>query len=172
MPNINRCFFTIPVASGGAGGAFFSQAPCISQAPFHVPIRGGYQGGARLSKMDCSDTTQSSPVVLGTRFKMLWLGLECRSKTQRTAFSHALTKEEPLMRPLILGDLSKRTQTRSGSGVVFNFVVGCSNISLLEGWLLTRYCESHFCQLRFTQEQSAKVGLCKTAPARHTSTFL
>ena len=49
----------------------FSQAPCISQAPFHVPIRGGYQGGARLSKMDCSDTTQSSPVVLGTRFKML-----------------------------------------------------------------------------------------------------
>jgi len=70
------------------------------------------------------------------------------------------------MRPLILGDLSKRTQTRSGSGVVFNFVVGCSNISLLEGWLLTRYCESHFCQLRFTQEQSAKVRLCKTAPAK------
>ena len=79
-------------------------------------------------------------------------------------FSHALTKEAPLMRPLILGDLSKRTQTRSGSGVVFNFVVGCSNISLLEGWLLTRYCESHFCQLRFTQEQSAKVSYAKQHP--------
>ena len=37
------------------------------------------------------------------------------------------------MRPLILGDLSKRTQTRSGSGVVFNFVDGRSRISLLEG---------------------------------------
>ena len=37
------------------------------------------------------------------------------------------------MRPLILGDLSKRTQTRSGSGVVFNFVVGCSNISFTRG---------------------------------------
>ena len=68
------------------------------------------------------------------------------------------------MRPQILGDLSKRTQTRSGSGVVFNFVVGCSNISLLEGWLLTRYCESHFCQLRFTQEQSAKVSYAKQHP--------
>ena len=160
-------------ASGKRKKRFFlSQAPCISQAPFHAPIRGGYRGGARLSKMDCSDTTQSLQVVLGTRCKMLWRGLECRSRTERTAFSHARTKEAPLMRPLILGDLSKRTQTRSGSGVVFNFVVGCSNISLLEGRLLTRYCESHFCQLRFAHERSAKVRLCKTASAKNGSIFL
>jgi hypothetical protein len=54
-----------------AKGDFFSQAPCISQAPFHAPIRGGYQGEGRLSKMDCSDTTQSLQVALGKRFKML-----------------------------------------------------------------------------------------------------
>ena len=54
---------------------FFSQAPCISQAPFHVPIRGGYQGGARLSKMDCSDTTQSLQVSLEGQFKKSFLGL-------------------------------------------------------------------------------------------------
>ena len=43
------------------------------------------------------------------------------------------------MRPLILGDLSKRTQTRSGSGVVFNFVDGRSRIFLLEGgWWVSR----------------------------------
>ena len=54
---------------------FFSQAPCISQAPFHVPIRGGYRGGARLSKMDCSDTTQSLQVSLEGRFKKSFLGL-------------------------------------------------------------------------------------------------
>jgi hypothetical protein len=49
----------------------FLQARCPSQAPFHAPIRGGYRGEGRLSKMDCSDTTQSSQVVLGKRFKML-----------------------------------------------------------------------------------------------------
>ena len=54
---------------------FFSQAPCISQAPFHVPIRGGYRGGARLSKMDCSDTTQSLQVSLEGQFKKSFLGL-------------------------------------------------------------------------------------------------
>jgi hypothetical protein len=54
---------------------FFSQAPCISQAPFNVPIRGGYQGGARLSKMDCSDTTQSLQVSLEGQFKKSFLGL-------------------------------------------------------------------------------------------------
>ena len=75
MPNINRCFFTIPVASGGAGGTFFSQAPCISQAPFHAPIRGGYRGEGRFSKMDCSDTTQSLQVSLEGRFKKSFLGL-------------------------------------------------------------------------------------------------
>ena len=43
------------------------------------------------------------------------------------------------MRPLILGDLSKRTQTRSGSGVVFNFVYGRSRFFLLEGgWWASR----------------------------------
>ena len=52
-----------------------------------------------------------------------------------------------------------RVKKRSSSGVVCNFVVGCSNISLLEGRLLTRYCESHFCQLRFAHERSAKVRL-------------
>ena len=50
---------------------FFSQAPCISQALFHAAIHKGYQGKDGLSKMDCSDTTQSVQVVLGTRFKML-----------------------------------------------------------------------------------------------------
>ena len=54
---------------------FFSQAPCISQAPFHVPIRGGYQGGARLSIIDCSDTTQSLQVSLEGQFKKSFLGL-------------------------------------------------------------------------------------------------
>ena len=57
------------------GVFFFSQAPCISQAPFHAPIRGGYQGGARLSKMDCSDTTQSLQVSLEGQFKKSFLGL-------------------------------------------------------------------------------------------------
>ena len=52
MPNINRCFFTIPAASGARGGRIFSQAPCSSQAPFHDPIRRGYRGEGRLSKMD------------------------------------------------------------------------------------------------------------------------
>jgi hypothetical protein len=62
-----------PVRNESRG--FFSQAPCISQAPFHVPIRGGYQGGARLSKMDCSDTTQSLQVSLEGQFKKSFLGL-------------------------------------------------------------------------------------------------
>ena len=44
-------------------------------APFHAPICRGYRGRARLCKMDCSDT-QSLHVVLGTRFKMLWRGLD------------------------------------------------------------------------------------------------
>ena len=93
----------------------------------------------RLSKMDCSDTTQRLQVVLGKQFKMLRWGLECRSRTERTAFSHVLTKEAPLMQPRILGDLSKRTQTRSGSGVGFNFVDGRSRIFLLEGgWWVSR----------------------------------
>ena len=47
-----------------AKGDFFSQAPCISQAPFHAPIRRGCRGGGRLSKTHCSDTTQSLQVVL------------------------------------------------------------------------------------------------------------
>ena len=38
--------------------------------------------------------------------------------------------------------------------------------------LSTKNCESHFRQLVFTQERNAKVGLCKTAPAKHGSTFL
>ena len=42
------------------------QEPVISGVDKFAPV-----GVARLSKMDCSDTTQSSPVVLGTRFKML-----------------------------------------------------------------------------------------------------
>ena len=43
------------------------------------------------------------------------------------------------MRPLILGDLSKRTQTRSGSGVVFDFFDWRSRIFLIEGgWWVSR----------------------------------
>ena len=78
--NVEKLFFHkknvatfFPVRNESRG--FFSQAPCISQAPFHVPIRGGYRGGARLSKMDCSDTTQSLQVSLEGQFKKSFLGL-------------------------------------------------------------------------------------------------
>ena len=37
-------------------------------------------------------------------------------------------RQDKLERPLILGDPCKRTKTRSGSGVVCNFVVGCSRM--------------------------------------------
>ena len=77
------------------------------------------------------------------------------------------------MRPLILGDLSKRTQTRSGSGVVFNFVDGRSRIFLLEGgWCMGASHAHPRSKPAVAHERSAKVGLCKTAPAKHGSTFL
>ena len=69
VENQNVATFFFLVRSERRGG--FLQAPCISQAPFHAPVRGGYRGEGRFSEMDCSDTTQSSQVVLGTRFKML-----------------------------------------------------------------------------------------------------
>ena len=47
-------------------------------------------------------------------------------------------RQEKLERSLILGDPSKRTQTRSGSGVVFNFVDGRSRILLEGGWWVSR----------------------------------
>ena len=68
------------------------------------------------------------------------------------------------MRPLILGDLSKRTQTRSGPGVVCNFLTESGGLRPPHPPLSTKNCESHFRQLVFTWEQSAKVRLCKTAP--------
>ena len=77
------------------------------------------------------------------------------------------------MRPLILGDLSKRTQTRGGSGVVFNFVDGRSRIFLLEGgWWVSRTHIPDQDRLLHAHERSAKVGLYKTAPAKNGSVFL
>ena len=90
-------------------------------APFHAPIRGGHRGGARLSKMDCSDTTQSLQVVPGTRFKMLWRGPECRSRTERTAASHAPTKAGKARSVPIPGRYGQAypNKERSGCGIQF-----------------------------------------------------
>ena len=91
---------------------------------------------------------------------------------ERTAFSHALTKEARRMRPLILGDPSKRIQTRSSSGVVFNFVDLCSRIFLLKGGLVAVSHTHPKSNPAVANERSAKVRPCKMAPAQHTSTFL
>ena len=76
------------------------------------------------------------------------------------------------MRPLILGDLSKRTQTRSSSGVVFNFVDLRSRNFFTQGGLVAVSHEHPKSNLDISQEQSTKVRLCKTAPTQHTSVFL
>ena len=67
------------------------------------------------------------------------------------------------MRPLILGDLSKRTQTRSGSGVVFNFVDGRSRFFFTRGGLVAVSHANPKSNLAIAQEQSAKVKLCKNS---------
>ena len=151
---------------------FFFASPLHLTGSFHAPIRGGYQGKGRLSKMDCSDTTQSSPVVLGTRFKMLWLGLECRSKTQRTAFSHALTKEEPLEQLLFCLCKKRPRKKKDPFRCGKRFSDRASDFDPSPGAMTTRNCESDFCQLIFAHERSTKAGLCKTAPAKHTPAFL
>ena len=76
------------------------------------------------------------------------------------------------MRPLILGDLSKRTQTRSGSGVVFNFVDGRSRIFFARGRLVGVSHAHPRSNPAVAHERSAKVRLCKTAPAKNGSIFL
>ena len=76
------------------------------------------------------------------------------------------------MRPLILGDPSKRTQTRSGSGAVFNFVDLGSRIFFTREGLVAVSHEHPKSNLAIAPEQSTKVRLCKTAPTKHTSTFL
>ena len=65
-----------------------------------------------------------------------------------------------------------RAKRRSSSGVVFNFVDLRSRILSLDGAVSTKNCESDFCQLVIAHKRSAKVGLCKTAPAKHGSIFL
>ena len=56
--------------------------------------------------------------------------------------------------------------------MVCDFLTGLQIFDLSPGAMSTKNCESDFCQLVFTQERNAKVGLCKTAPAKHGSTFL
>ena len=53
--------------------------------------------------------------------------------------------------------------------MVFNFVDLRSRILSLDGAVSTKNCESDFCQLVIAHERSAKVGLCKTAPAKDGS---
>ena len=65
-----------------------------------------------------------------------------------------------------------RVKKRSSSGVVFNFVDLRSRILSLDGAVSTKNCESDFCQLVIAHERSAKVGICKTAPAKNGSIFL
>ena len=56
--------------------------------------------------------------------------------------------------------------------MVFNFVDLRSRILSLDGAVSTKNCESDFCQLVIAHERSAKVGLCKTAPAKNGSILL
>ena len=49
MPNINRCFFTIPVASGGAGAHFFRKPPAVHRPLFMPPFAGDI--GARAGSL-------------------------------------------------------------------------------------------------------------------------
>ena len=65
-----------------------------------------------------------------------------------------------------------RTKKRSGSGVVFNYFDGRSRFFFTRGELVAVSHANPKSNLAIAQEQSAKVGLCKTAPAKHTSTFL
>ena len=65
-----------------------------------------------------------------------------------------------------------QAKRRSSSGVVFNFVDLRSRILSLDGAVSTKNCESGFGQLVIAHARSAKVGLCKTAPAKNGSIFL
>ena len=56
--------------------------------------------------------------------------------------------------------------------MVNDFLTGLQIFDLSPGAMSTKNCESDFGPLVFTHERSAKVGLCKTAPAKHGSTFL
>ena len=150
----------------------FSQAPCISQAPFHVPIRGGYQGGARLSKMDCSDTTQSLQVSLEGQFKKSFLGLSPSIQEVGKLFLVSPQNTSSWSSSISDVDDKDRVKKRSSSGVVFIFVDESGGLRPPHPPLSTKKCESDFCQLTFAHARSTKAGLCKTAPAKHTSTFL
>ena len=68
------------------------------------------------------------------------------------------------MRPLILGDPSKRTQTRSGSGVVFNFVDLRSRIFFTRRGLAAVSHAHPKSNLAVAQERSAKVSYAKQQP--------
>ena len=49
MPNINRCFFTIPVASGGRGGRIFFRKPPAVHRPLFMPPFAGDIGARKGS---------------------------------------------------------------------------------------------------------------------------
>ena len=153
-------------------GVVFSQAPCISQAPFNVPIRGGYQGGARLSKMDCSDTTQSLQVSLEGQFKKSFFGPKFLDSRGRKTLSCVSTKHEQL-EPLHFCLCRKRPRKKKkqfGCGIHFCWFA-LQNFFTRGG--LAAVPPAHpKSNLAVAKERSAKVGLCKTAPAKHTSIFL
>ena len=85
---------------------------------------------------------------------------------ERTAFSHALTKEAPLMRPLswaIRASVPKQGAVR----VWYSILLICApEFCHSMGAMSTKNCESDFCQLVIAHERCAKVRLCKTAPAK------
>ena len=154
-----------------AEGVCFCRTPAFHRLLFMPPFAGDIGARAGSLKRIAQIPRKAYRWALRGDLKNIF-GPKCgRSRGQRT-LSCVPTKHKQLEGPPRIVRPKNRATKRSSSGVVCNFVVGCSNISLLEGRLLTRYCASHFCQLRFAHERSAKVRLCKTAPARNGSIFL
>ena len=60
----------------------------------------------------------------------------------------------------------------SGSGVVCDFLAGLQIFDPSPGAMLTRNCESHFCQLVFTPDHSVKWQYAKQHLQKNRSTFL